>query len=177
VGVAQQPGLARWCAPLTAAALRKRHRRGLPPIPEEFSDLVTVPRFWTLVREGTLCREFDLAKQRARARGVMVPEGATFRDLRHFADAVLVASGLVPRKVQARMRHARLAETLDTYGYLVWDVDWGNAPASFEELYGIPAPAGLPDAALKPRAERTGRGRDATLPKPRSTRKTATGTP
>ncbi|MEU8918655.1 hypothetical protein [Streptomyces nigrescens] len=45
-------------------------------------------------------------------------QGATFRDLRHFADAVPVASGLELRKVQARMRHARLTGTLDTYGYL-----------------------------------------------------------
>ncbi|WP_369168915.1 tyrosine-type recombinase/integrase [Streptomyces sp. R28] len=171
-----QAHLQRWRASLTPAALRKRHRRGLPPIPEEFADLVTVTRFWTPVREGTLCREFDLAKQRVRARGVTVPEGATFRDLRHFTDAVLVASGLEPGKVQARMRHARLAETLDTYGYLVWEVDWGHALASFEELYGIPAPAGLPDAALKPRAVRTGRGRDAALPNPRATRQTAAET-
>ncbi|MBO3674993.1 hypothetical protein [Streptomyces sp. NEAU-YJ-81] len=63
-------------------------------------------------------------------------------------------SDLEPRKVQARMRHARLAETLDTYGYLVWEVDWENAPATFEELYGIPAPAGLPQAGLVPQAER-----------------------
>lgn len=54
----------------------------------------------------------------------------------------------------ARMRHARHAETLDTYGYLLWEVDWGNAPLSFEGLYGIPAPAGLPEAALAPRAGR-----------------------
>ena len=143
--------LGRWRAPLSDAALRKRERRGLAPFPEEFSDLVTVTRFRTPVRESTLCREFDLAKERARARKVMVPKDATFRDLRHFADAVLVASGLEPRKVQARMRHARLAETLDTYGYLVWEVDWENAPASFEELYGIAAPTGLPQAALVPR--------------------------
>ncbi len=153
--------LARWRAPLSTAALRKRERRGLPPIPEEYSELVTVTRFWTPVGENTLCREFDLAKKRARARGILVPQDATFRDLRHFADAVLVASGLEPRKVQARMRHARLAETLDTYGYLVWEVDWENAPASFEELYGIPAPAGLPQAALVPRAEREWSSADA----------------
>ncbi|MEV5983919.1 hypothetical protein AB0L85_02755 [Streptomyces sp. NPDC052051] len=171
-----QAHLMRWRSPLTAAALRRRHRRGLPPIPEEFSDLVTVTRFWTPVRENTLCREFDLAKQRVRARGLRVPEEATFKDLRHFADAVLVASGLEPRKVQARMRHARLAETLDTYGYLVWEVDWDNAPASFEVLYGIPAPAGLPDAALKPRAERTGQGCDAGLPASLPARHTATRT-
>ncbi|GHE39438.1 hypothetical protein GCM10018785_06320 [Streptomyces longispororuber] len=46
----------------------------------------------------------------------------------------------------------RLSETLDTYGYL----DWVNAPASFEELYGMPAPPGLPGAALVPGAERRG---------------------
>jgi hypothetical protein len=54
------------------------------------------------------------------------------------------------------MRHARLAETLDTYGYLVWEVDWANAPASFEELYGFPPPAGLPASALTSRAGREG---------------------
>ncbi|RLV75905.1 hypothetical protein D3C57_108885 [Streptomyces rapamycinicus NRRL 5491] len=146
--------MARWRAPLSTAALRKREKRGLPPVPEEYGDLVTVTRYWTPVRENALCRAFDLAKERARVRGVEIPKKATFRDLRHFADAVLVASGLEPRKVQARMRHARLAETLDTYGYLVWEVDWENAPASFEELYGIAAPAGLPEVALTPRAER-----------------------
>ncbi|WP_349345097.1 hypothetical protein [Streptomyces rapamycinicus] len=145
--------MARWRAPLSTAALRKREKRGLPPVPEEYGDLVTVTRYWTPVRENALCRAFDLAKERARVR-VEIPKKATFRDLRHFADAVLVASGLEPRKVQARMRHARLAETLDTYGYLVWEVDWENAPASFEELYGIAAPAGLPEVALTPRAER-----------------------
>ncbi|WP_042365911.1 site-specific integrase [Streptacidiphilus neutrinimicus] len=148
--------LARWRTPLREAALRKRDRRGLPPIPNEYSDLVTLSRFWTPVCESGLCRAFDLAKAGARARGVDVPANATFRDLRHFVDAVLVASGLEPRKVQARMRHARLAETLDTYGYLVWEVDWENAPASFAELYGIPAPAGLPEAALIPSADRVG---------------------
>ncbi|WP_052229870.1 tyrosine-type recombinase/integrase [Streptomyces sp. CT34] len=146
--------MARRRAPLPSAELSKRERRGLRPIPEEHSDLVTVTRIWAPIREFTVCREFDLAKERARKKGIAVPHNATFRDLRHFADAVLVASGLEPRKVQARMRHARLAETPDTYGHLVWEVDWENAPASFEELYGIPAPAGLPQAALVPYVER-----------------------
>ncbi|WP_328773245.1 hypothetical protein [Streptomyces sp. NBC_00286] len=52
------------------------------------------------------------------------------------------------------MRHGTLAETLDTYGFAL-EVDWKNAPASFEELYGIPAPAGIPEAALTPRSQRT----------------------
>lgn len=153
--------LERWRQPLSAAALRRRQRRNLPPIPEAPADLVTLTRYSTPVQETALCRAFDVAKHRARERGVDVPENATFRDLRHFADAVLMASGVEPRKVQARMRHARLAETLDTYGYLVWKVDWEHAPASFEELYGFPAPPGLPESALLPRSERQGSGAHA----------------
>ncbi|WP_078868564.1 tyrosine-type recombinase/integrase [Streptomyces sp. NRRL B-1347] len=146
--------MARWRAPLPASALRRRERRGLPAIPREYMDLVTVSRRWTPLTKHTLRHAFEMAKKRARARGVDIPKEASFRDLRHFADAVLIASGLEPRKVQARMRHGRIAETLDTYGYLMWKVDWENAPASFEELYGIPAPAGLPEAALVPSSER-----------------------
>ncbi len=106
------------------------------------------------MRRSALCYAFNQAKERVRARGVDIPQEATFRDLGHFADAVLIASGVEPRKIQARMRHAHLAEILDTYGYLVWEVDWENAPASFEELYGIPVPPGLPASALVPAAER-----------------------
>ncbi|MFE0099808.1 tyrosine recombinase XerC [Streptomyces sp. NPDC059009] len=144
----------RWRAPLPSQVLRVRERRGLAPYPQEYDHLVTVTKYRTPVRECSLCYAFNLAKKKVRARGIALPQETTFHDLRHFVDAVLIASGLEPRKVQARMRHARLSETLDTYGYLVWEVDWEYAPASFEELYGIPAPPGLPEAALVPRAER-----------------------
>jgi integrase len=154
-----QEHMVRWRAPLTAAELRKRERRGLKPIPQEYEHLVTVTKRWTPVQQSALSHALDAAKQKARARGIEVPEGMTFRDLRHFADAVLIASGLEPQKVQARMRHGHLSETLDTYGYLVWEVDWENAPASFVELYGLTAPTGLPQAALVPAAERV-RGRE-----------------
>lgn len=151
--------LTRWRAPLSESELRQREQRGLPPFTEEYDHLVSVTRNRTPVTQNSLSFVFDLAKSRARAKGIAVPEEATFRDLRHFVDAVLMASGLEPRKVQARMRHARLAETLDTYGYLVWEVDWVNAPASFEELYGIRALPGLPKAALVPRAKRVRRAK------------------
>ena len=88
--------------------------------------------------------------------GVIVPEGTTFRHLRHFMDAILIASGLPVRNVQIRMRHSALAMTLDTYDFAL-EVDWENAPASFEEVFGIQGPPGLPEAALVPRAERIGR--------------------
>jgi hypothetical protein len=145
--------MTRWRAPLSAAALRKRERRGLPPINPEYAHLVTLSRYWTPVQENGLCRAFNLAKDKARAKGVMVPAAATFRDLRHFMNSVLFASGVVSRNVQTRMRHGTLHETEETYG-LAMEVDWENAPASFEELYGFPAPSGLSEAALVPQAER-----------------------
>ncbi|MDV7215889.1 site-specific integrase [Streptomyces prunicolor] len=87
---------------------------------------------------------------------MMVPEGTTFRHLRDFMDAVLIASGLPVRSVQTRMRHGTLAMTLDIYGFAL-EVDWENAPASFEELFGIQGPPGLSEAALVPEVERIGR--------------------
>ncbi|BCL30484.1 hypothetical protein GCM10017557_53430 [Streptomyces aurantiacus] len=71
--------------------------------PEEYDALVTVGRYGTPVREGALCRAFNLAKEAARAKGVSIPQTAAFRDLRHFIDAVLIASGVAPRSVPARM--------------------------------------------------------------------------
>ncbi|MER5833748.1 tyrosine-type recombinase/integrase [Streptomyces sp. NPDC002130] len=140
-------------APPSASALRHRERSSWTPRPEEYDQLVTVTRRGTPLRRNTLSEAFNRAKARARARGVMVPVTATFRDLRDFMDAVLIAAGVPPRSVQARMRHGTLAETLDTYGFAL-EVDWEHAPASFEELFGIPAPAGLPDTALVPRSQR-----------------------
>ncbi|MBK3575509.1 tyrosine-type recombinase/integrase [Streptomyces sp. MBT65] len=142
----------RRAAPSTAGP-RGRVQSGGRARPEGYEALVTVNRHGTPVRHATLSTAFKAAKAAARARGVMVPETATFRHLRDFMDAVLIASGVPPRSVQIRMRHGTLAMTLDTYGFAL-EVDWENAPASFEELFGIPAPPGLPEAAPVPRAER-----------------------
>ena len=144
-------------APPSASVLQSRKESGWIPRPEEYDQLVTVTRRGTPLRRNTLSEAFNRAKRKARAHGVMVPESATFRDLRDFMDAVLVASGVPHRDVQTRMRHGTLALTLDTYGFAM-EVDWENAPASFEELFGIPAPPGVPDGALTPRSERLGRG-------------------
>ncbi|MDH6134925.1 hypothetical protein P3T37_004334 [Kitasatospora sp. MAA4] len=149
---------ARYRRPLSDVEVRRRERRGLAPIRPEYAELVTLTRYWTPVQENSLCRAFDKAKERARARGVDVPEQATFRDLRHFVDAVLMASGLEPRKVQAA--DAARADGRDCQ-HIRWHVDWENAPASFTELYGIEAPAGLPEAALWPAAERERRRSEA----------------
>lgn len=47
-----------------------------------------------------------------------LPEGTRFHDLRHFYASTLIAAGLHPKVIQARLRHATLAETMDVYGHL-----------------------------------------------------------
>lgn len=47
-----------------------------------------------------------------------LPKGTRFHDLRHFYASALIAAGLYPKVVQARLRHATLAETMDVYGHL-----------------------------------------------------------
>lgn len=47
-----------------------------------------------------------------------LPVGTRFHDLRHFYASMLIAANLHPKVVQARLRHATLAETMDCYGHL-----------------------------------------------------------
>jgi len=54
---------------------------------------------------------------RCRAAGV-VPEWATFHDLRHFYASLLIHHGESVKVVQARLGHSTAAETLDTYAHL-----------------------------------------------------------
>jgi integrase len=48
---------------------------------------------------------------------------AKFHDLRHFAAAIAVANGAHPKTLQARLGHASITMTLDTYGYLFDGLD------------------------------------------------------
>ena len=52
-----------------------------------------------------------------------LPEEFTFHDLRHYLASLLIASGADIKTVQARMRHASAATTLDIYGHLWPDAD------------------------------------------------------
>jgi integrase len=49
--------------------------------------------------------------------------GTRFHDLRHFYASTLIAAGLHPKAIQARLGHATIAETMDTYGHLFPDAD------------------------------------------------------
>lgn len=48
-------------------------------------------------------------------------KGARFHDLRHFYASTLIAANLNPKVIQARLGHATIAETMDTYGHLFPD--------------------------------------------------------
>jgi integrase len=50
-----------------------------------------------------------------------LPAGTRFHDLRHFYASTLIASNLNPKVIQARLGHATISETMDTYGHLFPD--------------------------------------------------------
>jgi Phage integrase family len=52
-----------------------------------------------------------------------LPVGTRFHDLRHFYASALIAANLNPKVIQARLGHATIAETMDTYGHLFSDSD------------------------------------------------------
>ena len=63
------------------------------------------------------------AVRTARAAVPGLPETFCFHDLRHYLASLLIASGADIKTVQARMRHATAATTLDVYGHLWPDAD------------------------------------------------------
>jgi integrase len=50
-----------------------------------------------------------------------LPKGTRFHDLRHFYASTLIAANLNPKVIQARLGHATISETMDTYGHLFPD--------------------------------------------------------
>lgn len=48
-------------------------------------------------------------------------KGPTFHDLRHTAAALAIAAGAHPKAIQARLGHASIGVTMDTYGHLIDD--------------------------------------------------------
>ena len=58
---------------------------------------------------------------RAAVKAAGLPKGTRFHDLRHFYASALIAANLNPKVIQARLGHATIAETMDTYGHLFPD--------------------------------------------------------
>ncbi len=64
----------------------------------------------------------------------IVPQGTRFHDLRHFYASALIAANLNPKIIQARLGHATVSETMDTYGHLFHDADDRGSQAVDEAL-------------------------------------------
>lgn len=62
------------------------------------------------------------AEKCAEARHMITP-GTRFHDLRHFYASALIAANVNPKVVQARLGHATLGETMDTYAHLFRDTE------------------------------------------------------
>ena len=58
---------------------------------------------------------------RAAVKAAGLPVGTRFHDLRHFYASAMIAANLDPKVIQARLGHATVAETMDTYGHLFPD--------------------------------------------------------
>lgn len=52
-----------------------------------------------------------------------LPASTRYHDLRHFYASCLIAANLNPKVIQARLGHATIAETMDTYGHLFPDAE------------------------------------------------------
>ena len=65
-----------------------------------------------------------------------VGEPCRFHDLRHSQPAMLIAAGQYPKVIQARLGHASIKTTLDTYGHLHEGLDEAAASALDDIMAG-----------------------------------------
>jgi integrase len=70
-----------------------------------------------------------------------LPQGTRFHDLRHFYASALIGAGLHPKAIQARLGHATIAETMDTYGHLFPDSEEHGRGALDSLLGEAPVPS------------------------------------
>lgn len=68
-----------------------------------------------LARAGIITRTARSGRQPAYGKG------PTFHDLRHTAVALAIAAGAHPKAIQARLGHASIGVTMNTYGHLIDD--------------------------------------------------------
>jgi integrase len=84
--------------------------------------------------EGRPLRMSTYSKQIRRARQTLELGDVSSHDLRHYAAAMLVASGCSVKAVQNFLGHATAAETLDTYGHL-WPGDDERIRAAIDAAF------------------------------------------
>jgi integrase len=93
--------------------------------------------FFLTPRTGSLWRRshFNSTVWKPTLEAAGLPGDLGFHVLRHTYASHLIAAGLHPRVIQARMGHASIVETMDTYGHLFPDGDDATRQA-LDELLG-----------------------------------------
>jgi integrase len=108
--------------------LKTRASRRIVPIDDVVLEIIAEHiRRWPTTESGLLVtnrlggpvrRSSFTNRWRAAVARVGLPTGTRFHDLRHFYASTLIAANLHPKTIQARLGHASITETLDTYGHL-----------------------------------------------------------
>jgi integrase len=97
-------------------------KNGTPPIASS----------WTASTFKPACLTAGLG---TKEKGSKTVQGAPrVHDLRHTAVALLISAGQHPKVIQARLGHASIGITMDTYGHLLESVD-GDAAAALDTMY------------------------------------------
>lgn len=78
-----------------------------------------------------------------------LPRGTRFHDLRHFFASALIRAGLHPKAIQARLGHATISETMDTYGHLFPDAEDHGRGALDSLLREAAVPSACHEAAAE----------------------------
>ena len=120
--------------------LKTETSRTAVPIPRELSlELSASVARWpgeTVLTDGTggpaSPWSVERAIRSARRRVPGLPEGFRYHDLRHYLASLLIASGADVKVVQARLRHASAATTLNVYAHL-----WPDADESARAAVGV----------------------------------------
>jgi integrase len=74
--------------------------------------------------------------------------GVNFHMLRHTYASLLIARNLSPKKIQVRLGHANISETMDTYGHLYPDDDESTREV-IDAAFGAPVDTKLTDDLAK----------------------------
>lgn len=64
-----------------------------------------------------------------------LPKATRFHDLRHLYASTLIAANLNLKVVQARLGHATISETMDTYGHL--SLMWKTRPGAIDAVLAV----------------------------------------
>lgn len=79
----------------------------------------------------------DVWKAACKAAGVPITREYGYHSLRHYYASQLIAQGLNPKIVQARLGHSSITETMDTYGHLFPEAEDATRAAASVALSGL----------------------------------------